>query len=616
MSNTVHHTKLLVLCLLPASLLNPSVPAQDFGGNQLQWAGRRTSAADALISEADSFDHGVPSLNANEVFAFRTLIAETERRRQQLRRQKKDKFISEWESAFYRFEQLRRAAWSSGALKFRSATSVDRADPFRSKDADVSSSVSRYTLSKDLLTSPHDFVGRPVVLRGVLRRPVRADEGASTLSFTDAENNEPEAGALIEAELFPLGDATSTSTAVIRTPAIQMSGAGESTDHWPARRFEVPVLIKGWVVKLWDERPLIYCDSVREISAEPWASLIRRHAANKKALQEDEAWLFHESLLMLEDWDLYRHSGHAEAADSLTHRAEAARFLDARLASLLRDMAKKAVEDEEALKAERDAGRLSGLQFEFRKKRLDSLWKQRTAKFDRAHSDPREFETYVDLFTNNDVWQGQMVTLRGHVRHVLSYPATDVNLADELRYRHPPTEASVTADESPMLHELWLYTDDSQNNPAVIVTTQLPPAFPADAEIIDHVSVTGCFFKPYVYRSQTARRIAPLILAADVWWAPTESQIISLADDGHLSESLPIVERARENQTSGPTGMALLLVSTGAIMTVMIIWGQAVRERRNRRNLLRRMEASPEFESVGDGQYAPRLTDYTAGYDL
>ena len=76
------------------------------------------------------------------------------------------------------------------------------------------------------------------------------------------------------------------------------------------------------------------------------------------------------------------------------------------------------------------------------------------------------------------------------------------------------------------------------------------------------------------------------------------------------------MEQARENQTSGPTEMALLLASTGAIMTVMIIWGQAVRERRNRRNLLRRMEASPKFESVGDGQYAPRLSDYTAGYDL
>ena len=40
------------------------------------------------------------------------------------------------------------------------------------------------------------------------------------------------------------------------------------------------------------------------------------------------------------------------------------------------------------------------------------------------------------------------------------------------------------------------------------------------------------------------------------------------------------------------------------------------RDRRDRRNLMNRIAERPEFETSLDGQYSPRLSDYTSGYDL
>lgn len=78
------------------------------------------------------------------------------------------------------------------------------------------------------------------------------------------------------------------------------------------------------------------------------------------------------------------------------------------------------------------------------------------------------------------------------------------------------------------LHELWLFTDDSQHNPTVIVTPTLPDEFPRNANDIDSVTVTGCLFKMYVYRSQNESRIAPLLLAGRIDWKPTNDQILAL----------------------------------------------------------------------------------------
>ncbi|MFN9977924.1 MAG: hypothetical protein ACK58T_49260, partial [Phycisphaerae bacterium] len=140
----------------------------------------------------------------------------------------------------------------------------------------------------------------------------------------------------------------------------------------------------------------------------------------------------------------------------------------------------------------------------------------RLAKQGRYLDDPSQFPTYVDVFQNASEWQGSLVSLRGHVRHVVSYPADEKMFPGQ------------------MLHELWLFTDDSQHNPAVIVTPTLPADFPTNADVVDRVFVTGCFFKMYVYRADKVHRVAPLILAGRVHWLPTDAQIRTLAKQGAL----------------------------------------------------------------------------------
>jgi len=120
--------------------------------------------------------------------------------------------------------------------------------------------------------------------------------------------------------------------------------------------------------------------------------------------------------------------------------------------------------------------------------------------------DDAEFPLFADMFRNPEVYTGRPVTLTGHVRKVMNYPAD-------------PNEFGVE-----QLYELWLFPADSQSNPVVVVCTELPPGFPAESEIIDNVSVTGYFFKVYGYKAQDATRGAPLILAHRPSWRSTHIQ--------------------------------------------------------------------------------------------
>ena len=113
-----------------------------------------------------------------------------------------------------------------------------------------------------------------------------------------------------------------------------------------------------------------------------------------------------------------------------------------------------------------------------------------------------EFPTFVDLFTNPDRYQGQPVTLSGHVRRLVKHP---------LDKKHPNAETR---------YEAWIYTQNSQTNPAVIVFTSLPRGMPMGDNILERVSVTGYFFKLYGYDARDTTRLSPLILASRLEWFP------------------------------------------------------------------------------------------------
>ena len=109
---------------------------------------------------------------------------------------------------------------------------------------------------------------------------------------------------------------------------------------------------------------------------------------------------------------------------------------------------------------------------------------------------------FVDLIKNTDLYHGKLVTLRGRVRKLIVIAENEQTIKT--------------------LYEAWLYTDHSQNHPAVIVCTSVPQNMPRGGNIlIDHVSVTGYFFKNFGYidQAQTAR-YAPMILARQLEWHP------------------------------------------------------------------------------------------------
>ena len=165
-----------------------------------------------------------------------------------------------------------------------------------------------------------------------------------------------------------------------------------------------------------------------------------------------------------------------------------------------------------------------------------------------------EFPTFADLFHHPDVYHGRLVTFHGHLRRLISSPAG----------------------ENPhglqQLHEGWLYADGAQQNPVVVVCTELPPNIPTGTDIlVDFVSVTGYFFKRYGYEDRSGQpRFAPLILAQRLEWTPRPPGS-GLASNGKMF------------------GLTL-----GAAMMVAVVWWWLSRSRRVARPI--------SVESVADDQ--------------
>jgi hypothetical protein len=121
-----------------------------------------------------------------------------------------------------------------------------------------------------------------------------------------------------------------------------------------------------------------------------------------------------------------------------------------------------------------------------------------------AKKTPAEFPIFVDIFQNPQEYRGRPVTLHGYFRKLVEYDAG-------------PNDLDIG-----QLYEGWMYTDDSQGNPAVIVFTEKPEGLPLGGDITEEVHVTGYFLKMYGYEAQDTARRAPLILARTVRWTPAQ----------------------------------------------------------------------------------------------
>ncbi len=589
------------------------------------WSQKTTSAADLMFPASTVFVHNTGFMERKEEIAYLDLITATELQwRRLVQKSLRDRDVNrnpraEWEEAFYRYAEARRLAWKNGKLIFGDTTPTLNGyrDPFAPANAvtptasATTTSTRKYLLTDDISKFPEHFVGRPIILYGRFtpdsevklvprsqsaktdseRYPDRRTAAAFSpqTEFPRDDVNRigddqlpivPETLKLLRGTLIDLN--SSQQIAMVDTKGLitPSNGLLGINDAWRTQT-EVPVLIKGWVVKNWkDNRPLVYCESMRLITPRPHVDLIRKNSVDKRRLQDEETWLYYETLKQM------------DRTSTRLQKQIAATGLQQRIDVLMAEIIDTSKAELTKLTDQFKIGSVTDEVHQRRRAALQRRLDQRLARYKTCRQNPEQFQTYVDMYQHPDAWQGELVTLRGHVRHVVSYPADEVLFGERRQ-----------------LHELWLFTDDSQHNPAVIVTTNLPPDFPKDAEVVDYVTVTGCFFKRYVYGSQDVDRIAPLILAGNVTWRPTVDQVQDLVAVGLVSAGSPRAVRAAAIAGDTTSQSVMWFGAFLVMLVMMVMWGRAQREERDRVHLRKLVNDVPVFENPTVDSYASLLTD-------
>jgi len=116
----------------------------------------------------------------------------------------------------------------------------------------------------------------------------------------------------------------------------------------------------------------------------------------------------------------------------------------------------------------------------------------------------QKFPIFEDLYLHPQEYQGRPITLTGHVQRSVVSRAGENEFGIE------------------NLIEVWLFTEDSQQHPTVVLTTSLPPDFPTGEQTVDRVTVTGYLFRMYNYKARDQGRYAPLVMAQRLEWLPPE----------------------------------------------------------------------------------------------
>ncbi|MDA0591187.1 MAG: DUF1080 domain-containing protein [Planctomycetota bacterium] len=149
---------------------------------------------------------------------------------------------------------------------------------------------------------------------------------------------------------------------------------------------------------------------------------------------------------------------------------------------------------------ETDKSLLHKASIELRDKRRllpkNAAWKSRP---------PEQFPSFVDLYTNPDDYHGKLLTVHGHLRKLIEVPQDKNPYGIEKVY------------------EAWLYDLNSQGHPTVILSTSIDPRLKTGTEVeIDHCFATGYFFKNMGYKAQDASRYAPVLIASQLQYLPSD----------------------------------------------------------------------------------------------
>lgn len=574
----------------PAEFVDPAALQQPDVELDFDWSQQRLSVADLNVGEQFRygppirFRHRQPDLTDAETQSYVELINTIEFRRLAAQKNAAGELLPEsatvniWEASFYKFEEARRLAWKNGKLQIQSPRDLrtqSPADPFEGPAASTSRvrpllaaiDPANYSLMGDMLTHPNDFVGRPIAMYGLF-----TPSGAIELPNPNAIGSGSQVLKLQRGFLRNLTD-TEDLAIIDAGGRLGPNNQIQPVETWPGdKSTAIPVLVKGWFIKLWGQQPLVLTESVRMLTPRPYEQVIRTFVKPRTPISEDEKWIYYETLRQMQ---LSSAAPQEQLALDIQQR---------RLSSLAEEIREKVTADHVLLEGELKSGLIGDEQFRNRKRTLARQLASRLARNESYRQHPESFPLYADIFTNPDKWQGSLVTLRGYVRQVVSYPGDDSMFGGQT------------------LHELWLFTEDSQHNPAVIITPTLPKDFPTGAAVVDRITVTGCFFKPYVYRSaKTAvqrstseHRIAPLILAGRISWNPTDDQIRALADAGNLPADTGIVKAAIRRGESQLSQATVMLTGFLAIVVMMTIWGRMQRDRREQRRLMALVDGSRE----------------------
>jgi len=550
----------------------PLPDSSDFG---IDWQVQRISAADLGPGAAWVFAHGQPSMTEAEQGMYGEFIRAAVNRRNLIPASLPEGFnpTTAWETAFYRFEGVRRQAFAAGVLRL-DLGGPGTPDPLSAggvfegpgPPGGIPAAPTTYTLQQDMRVHPGDFVGRPVVLYGIF-----SPSGPLDVIATGGLEDEDSRFRLQRGTLKTLTGGQPLAI-VDALRFVEPGGRSESSTAWPVEPgVQIPVMIKGWFVKLWGGQPLIFTELVRVLSPQPWTRWIREHVTNRRRVGADESWLYYETLRQLQ-----LTSGPLQQKLALAVQQR-------RIDQLLADVRLKAVTERSQLDAKLKQGTLSRADSKGRPgydalvRRLERQLALREARYTAAKRDPEAFPLFVDLFQNPDLWQGELVTLRGYVRRVFTHPA------DPALFNGQP------------LHELWLYTRDSQHIPTVVVTPSLPQDFPVAADLIDSISVTGCFYRMYVYRGQSETRQAPLLLAGRIDWRPSPRHVLNLVREGKIPADAPIVAAARAGDPGKLSDTVVLGLCVLAVVIAMAVFGRVQRDRRRRERIRRLVEETPDF---------------------
>ncbi len=121
----------------------------------------------------------------------------------------------------------------------------------------------------------------------------------------------------------------------------------------------------------------------------------------------------------------------------------------------------------------------------------------------------------VPLFNSPQNQKGRLVELKGSARRIIPVRVSEADVNKRL---------GIT-----QYYQVYLFTEDSQDNPIVFCLHQLPAGLPTGdgPDYVEDVSIAGFFFKTWSYRisagsenGRPQRQLAPLLIGKTAVWYP------------------------------------------------------------------------------------------------